>query len=176
MIWSRALRVLPSGLYHVHWRIFFLGNQVSTIERSLRLHRLRRSLPLSLVRKSTKVVPIVDLVSSLREEHEKVAFASVRMTVLDLEKIILLPNKHAILVVYRVKIVCNYQTMVDNHIQLSSWLGAAVGNPAYLTKNIKLIIMHAWKYFLAKQVGKKHAKKNRQACLFLIPKRFQKTG
>jgi len=75
---------------------------------------------LSLVRKSTKVVPIVDLVSSLREEHEKVAFASVRMTVLDLEKIILLPNKHAILVVYRVKIVCNYQTMVDNHIQLSS--------------------------------------------------------
>ena len=37
---------------------------------------------MSLVRKSTKVVPIADLVSSLREEHETVAFASVRITVM----------------------------------------------------------------------------------------------
>jgi len=55
---------------------------VSTIERSLTPHRLRRRLQLSLVHESTKVVPIADLVSSLREEDENVAFASVRMTVM----------------------------------------------------------------------------------------------
>ena len=54
---------------------------MSTIERSLRPHRLRR-LPLSLVHESTKDVPIADLVASLREEHETIAFASVRMTVM----------------------------------------------------------------------------------------------
>lgn len=76
MTWSRALRVLPLGLYHILLCMFFLGNHVSAMDRSPALHKCKRCSPLLLVMESWDSGPTMFLVCRSHEVGELVTLKS----------------------------------------------------------------------------------------------------